>query len=105
MVLKCTYNVYTYFIMNTTIQTRIDSKLKKDSQKAFADMWLDLSTGIKIFLTQVVRTKSIPFEINSFDSLTEKKKMSIIAEAKDALKNGKRYPTIESAHRDILGEQ
>jgi len=90
--------------MNTTIQTRVDSKLKKDSQQAFADMGLDLSAGIKIFLTQVVRTQSIPFEINSFDHLPATKKRAIILDAKEALKNGKRYSTVADAHRDILDE-
>lgn len=90
--------------MNTTLQTRIDLKLKKDAQKAFKDMGLDLSTGIKLFLTQVVRTQSIPFELFTADNFSEAKKQALIKEADHAMKYGKRYSTIEEAHADILNE-
>lgn len=88
--------------MTTTLQTRIDPKLKADAKKALESAGLDLSTGIKLFLTQVVRTQSIPFEIFTFDNLPEAKKQAIIRETKQALKSGKRYNSIEEAHADIL---
>ena len=88
--------------MNTTLQTRIDSKLKKDASKALKSMGLDLSTGVKLFLTQVVRTQSIPFELFTADNLPEERKLELMKEVEEALKNGKRYATIEEAHRDIL---
>lgn len=89
----------------TTIQTRISPKLKKDAQKAFKDMGLDLSSGIKLFLTQVVRTQSIPFEMFTFDNLPEEKKLEIIKEAEYALKYGKRYTDIHKMHEEILREE
>ena len=86
----------------TTIQTRLSPKLKKDAQKAFKSMGIDLSSGIKLFLTQVVRTQSIPFETFTFDSLPEEKKLEIVKDAKHALKHGKRYSSIAEAHADVL---
>ncbi len=88
--------------MNTTLQTRIDAKLKKDASKALKSMGLDLSTGVKLFLTQVVRTQSIPFELFTADNFPEERKLELMKEVEEALKNGKRYATIEEAHRDIL---
>jgi DNA-damage-inducible protein J len=88
--------------MNTTLQTRIDAKLKADAKKALESAGLDLSTGIKLFLTQVVRTQSIPFEIFTFDNLPEAKKRQLIRETREALKSGKSYRTAEEAHADIL---
>ncbi len=88
--------------MNTTLQTRIDPKLKADAKKALESVGLDLSTGIKLFLTQVVRTQSIPFEIFTFDNLPEAKKKAIIRETKQALKSGKYYSSAREAHADIL---
>lgn len=88
--------------MNTTLQTRIDKKLKEDAQKALKSVGLDLSTGVKLFLTQVVRTQSIPFDIFTADRLSESKKKTLVREAKSALRNGKRYRTAGEAHRDIL---
>ena len=88
--------------MNTTLQTRIDPKLKADAKKALESVGLDLSTGIKLFLTQVVRTQSIPFEIFTADNFSEEKKQMLIRESKQALKSGKRYKTTQEAHADIL---
>jgi DNA-damage-inducible protein J len=88
--------------MTTTLQTRIDPKLKADAKKALESVGLDLSTGIKLFLTQVVRTQSIPFEIFTFDNLPEAKKKQIIRETKQAIKSGKSYKSAKEIHADIL---
>jgi DNA-damage-inducible protein J len=90
--------------MNTTLQTRIDAKLKNDASKAFKAMGLDLSTGIKMYLTQVVRTQSIPFEIFTADNLPEEVKLELKKEAEEALKYGKRYVNAAEMHADILKE-
>lgn len=90
--------------MNTTLQTRIDANLKKEAKKTLEGMGLDLSTGVKLFLTQVVRTQSIPFELYSYDNVSEKKKRALITSAEDALKTGRRHKTIQAAHRDTLGK-
>ena len=90
--------------MNTTLQARIDSKLKKDASKAFKAMGLDLSTGIKMFLTQVVRTQSIPFEIFTADNLPEETKLQLKKEAEEALKYGKSYASAAELHADIMKE-
>ena len=90
--------------MTTTLQTRIDAKLKRDAKKALGSMGLDMSTGVKMFLTQVVRTQSIPFQVFTFDNLSSKKKQALIKDTQHALKHGKRYTTAEEAHRDILGK-
>ena len=91
--------------MTTTLQIRIDKKTKDAAQKAFHSMGLDLSSGVKLYLTQVMHTKTIPFPVLSFDYLPREKKLQIIKEAKYALKHGKRYATIQEAHRDILGKK
>lgn len=88
--------------MNTTLQTRIDAKLKKDAKKALEAMGLDLSSGVKLFLTQVVRTQSIPFELFTANNFSEAKKKQLVREAKYALKHGKRYANAKEMHDDIL---
>jgi DNA-damage-inducible protein J len=47
--------------MNTTMQIRIDKKTKDAAQKAFKDMGMDLSSGVKIFLKEVAKEKTFPF--------------------------------------------
>lgn len=91
--------------MTTTLQIRIDKKTKDAAQKAFHSMGLDMTSGVKLYLTQVMHTKAIPFPVMSADYWPREKKLELIKEAKWALKYGKRYATIEEAHRDILAEK
>jgi len=90
--------------MTTTVQIRIDEKMKREATKTLKAMGLDMSTGVKLFLAQVVNTKSIPFPVMSADFWPEEKKREMVREAKEALKNGKRYSSAEELHRDILGK-
>ena len=90
--------------MNTTLQIRIDKKTKDAAQKTFIAMGLDMSSGVKLYLTQVVNRQAIPFPVVSADYLPTKQKQQLIKEANYALKHGTRYADIEQAHRDILGK-
>ncbi len=65
-------------------------------------MGLDMSSGVKLYLTQVMHSKTIPFPVMSADYWPREKKLQLIKEAKWALKHDKRYATIQEAHRDIL---
>lgn len=88
--------------MTTTVQIRIDQKTKTKAQKAFKGMGIDLSSGVKLFLTQVGNTGEIPFRVFSLDNLPEATKKKIVREAKYALKHGKRYASAEELHDDII---
>ena len=48
----------------TNINIRTDSVLKAKAQSVLADLGLDMSTAINIFLNQVVYKHAIPFEIS-----------------------------------------
>ena len=87
--------------MNTTIQLRIDKKTKKRAQKTFESLGMDLSTGVKIFLAQVVKTQSIPFEIRTANGFTPRQEREIIREAHLALKHGKRYESVNELFKDL----
>jgi DNA-damage-inducible protein J len=55
--------------MTQAVQIRIDKDLKDKAEKALESLGLDLPTAIRIFLTKVVATHSIPFELkNEFPS-------------------------------------
>lgn len=45
----------------TTINVRVEEKTKKAATRVLEDMGLDLSSGVKIFLAQVIREKGLPF--------------------------------------------
>jgi len=88
--------------MTTTLQIRIDKKTKDAAQKAFRSMGLDMSSGVKLYLAQVMHTKTIPFPVLSADYWPIEKKRQIIKEAKWALKHGKMYTSAKELHDDIL---
>lgn len=88
--------------MNTTLQIRIDSEIKARARKVFDEMGLDLSSGIKLFLTQVSNTGEIPFRILSADQLPERTKQRLVSEADEARKAGKGYKSVQKMHEDIL---
>ena len=90
--------------MNSTINLRINKKLKSDAQKTFKKMGLDFSSGVKVYLKEVVNTQSIPFKIRTENGFTPEQEAEMLKEADWALKHGKRYKDIRELHRDILGK-
>ncbi|WP_283571683.1 type II toxin-antitoxin system RelB/DinJ family antitoxin [Streptococcus agalactiae] len=51
------------------IVVRVDDRLKDESSLLFKSLGLDMSTAIKMFLIQSVKTQSIPFEIKNNPSI------------------------------------
>ena len=45
------------------IRSRIEPDLKKQSAEVLADLGLDLSGAIRLFLRQVVEVRGLPFEV------------------------------------------
>ena len=85
--------------MNTVINIRIDKKTKDIAQKTLSSLGLDLSSGIKLFLNQVVTENGIPF-VPTKDA--KKIRARWDREVAEALKNGKDYATAKEMLDDIL---
>lgn len=89
--------------MNTqTINIRINKNTKQQAQKIVEKMGLDLSSAVKLFLTKVILTKSIPFEIRTANGFTPAQEAKILKEAKYTAKYGKRYATTEEAFKELI---
>ena len=48
---------------NISFSVRLDSQLKADAEKLFAELGLSLGSAMNIFLRQSVRIKGLPFLI------------------------------------------
>lgn len=83
---------------------RVDSKMKKSADETFREMGLDMSSGVKLFLHQVVRSGSIPFIIRTENGFTPQQEREMIRETEIALKRGKKYRTAEEALFAVLGK-
>ncbi len=90
--------------MTSTIQVRVDSKMKRSADIAFRNMGIDMSSGVKLFLHQVVRSGSIPFIIRTANGFTPEQEQRMIRETKYALKHGKQYANAREMMLDIIGK-
>lgn len=72
----------------STINVRIEEKTKRAARKALADIGLDMSSAVNIFLKQVVVEQGLPF-IPTKNA--EKLRAKWDKEVAEALKSGKVY--------------
>ena len=79
----------------TTLQIRIDEKIKKEAKLILEHLGLDMSSAIKIYLKQVVLTQSIPFPVLTENGLTEEQEEKIL-KAFDEAKRGQNVTTVKN---------
>ena len=48
-----------------TLQVRIPEQLRAEADSVLADIGLDLPTAVRIYLTKIVQTRSIPFSLEA----------------------------------------
>ena len=83
--------------MTTTINTRIDSKVKEQATKILDGLGIRTSTAITMFLKQVVLHNGIPFEIR----LPNKTTMQAINELESG--KGVSFDNAEDLLKDLKG--
>lgn len=88
--------------MNTTLQVRIDKKTKNKARKIFKEIGIDMSSGIKLFLSRVINTGAIPFIPMTKNGFTQEYEKKLLEEVKEAKKHGKKYSSVEKAFSDVL---
>ena len=80
------------------INVRIEEKTKRAASKALADIGMDLSTGVKLFLHQVITEQGLPFT-------PTKNPVALRAkwdkESAWTLKHGKRFTDTKDLLRDL----
>lgn len=90
--------------MNTTIQIRIDQATKAKAQKAFKNMGLDLSSGIKYLLKQVSKADSLSYicDFGYMHKYTPEILKTYEKEAEYTIKHGKKFSSAKEMFDDIL---
>lgn len=88
--------------MNTTLQIRINKNTKQKAQKVFKKMGIDMSSGVKMYLSHVVNTGSLPFTPRTKNGFTPAQEKEIIRETKEALTRGKSYDTADDLFKNLL---
>jgi len=89
--------------MTSLLQVRIDKKKKEQAQKIFKNLGMDLTTGVNVFISAVVRAKGIPFDL--YDDFDDEDKKELhpetirqIQQGNKDFKNGKYY-TLEEVKK------
>ncbi len=83
----------------------IDAETKAKAQVMLADLGLDLSTAVNIFLKQMLYEGGIPFSITR--EVPNNLTLEAMKEAQEMLRSPekyKRYDSVDSMMEDILGE-
>ena len=89
----------------TTIQIRIDEKTKRKASKVFGKMGLNVSSGIKVYLTRVAQDEAMPFVVRTENGYTPEEEQKILREVAYAEKYGKRYHSAEEVMEEFFGEK
>lgn len=48
---------------NTNMNIRVDNKIKNQAKEIFAELGIDMTTAVNIFLRQAIREHGIPFNL------------------------------------------
>lgn len=87
-----------------TIQTRVDERLKTEAESLFASIGIDMTSAIRLFLTQAVNQRKIPFIPVAPEEKFNNETLTAMQESLDIL-NGKiktkTYDSFSEALKDI----
>ena len=73
----------------STLQVRLDTRLKKDADQFFSAAGLDITTAVRMFLRQVVIRQNIPFDIIAEDPFYSTANQSVLKKSIRQLEAGK----------------
>ena len=87
----------------TSTNISLDPQLKHDSQELFADLGIDLSTAITLFLKQSLRVQGLPFAVTRENPNAETiAAMNEYYEMKAHPEKYKRYSSFKDAMDEVL---
>ncbi|MCR5328849.1 MAG: type II toxin-antitoxin system RelB/DinJ family antitoxin [Saccharofermentans sp.] len=75
------------------VNFRIDEDLKREADKLFSDLGLNMSVAVTMFLKAAVNTEGIPFDIKRIPS---NEMLLVLAEYDDMMKNPENYRSYSS---------
>ncbi len=84
-----------------TIQIRIDAKTKKAARETLNELGIDMSSAVKLFLTNVVNRKGIPLDLRTENGFTLAQEDALIAETELAKKSSRRFANVDALMKDL----
>lgn len=62
------------------INFRVDEKLKTDAEAVLAEMGLNMSSALNIFLQQMVNKRALPFKVEALDPFYSRANQELLEE-------------------------
>ena len=81
--------------LKAVINVRTDAATKREAQRVFKRMGLDLSTGVNMYLSRVAQDRAMPFTPRTVNGFTPEFEARVLRETAYAEKYGKRYTADE----------
>jgi DNA-damage-inducible protein J len=96
--------VFTFGILKMTtdsvVRSRIDPQIKDEASRILDELGLTLSDGIRMFLTQVILTKGLPFPV------TKTPNARLVAAVKELDSGGGRhFSTVDDLMSDLKNDE
>ena len=83
----------------------LDADLKRDAQELYADLGMDLSTAVTIFLKQSLRVQGVPFSITrEFPNAETVAALEEYQAMKSHPERYKRYASFRDAMDEVLSD-
>lgn len=83
----------------------IDADVKAQAQELFADLGMDMSTAINVFLRQAIRDQRMPFDISmGVPNAETKAALQEIKEMREHPEKYKRYGSFGDALKEALSD-
>lgn len=79
----------------TTLSIRIDDKIKKDVQKLYKSLGLDMSSATKMFYSQSLICKGIPFQPLTSNGYTVEAEKRILKQSMEARKSKRVFHSVD----------
>ena len=87
----------------SNMNIRMDKDVKEQAQRVFANLGMDMTTAVNVFLRQVIRSNGFPFELR-LDTPNEET-MEAIREVQAMKKDpsiGKSYTDVDEMMKELL---
>lgn len=87
----------------TSMNIRMDSDIKRDAQQIFAELGMDMTTAVNIFLRQAIRQRGLPFEVKL--DAPNADTLEALEEVRQMKKNphlGKTYTDVDVMMKELL---
>lgn len=89
----------------TSINIRIDEDIKKEAETLFANLGMNISTAVNIFVRQALNERGIPFKIkeatDDFYNKPNNETLEAMQEAEQISKSGKGFNSPEEMFEDL----